>query len=101
MENNNLTIFEQVLNLFVLSIYLFGVILCSFKYFGVNTDKSTCDHVTGEFKCRPGYTGIGCLNSCPNNTYGYNCEKPCDCSEFSDCYHVTGKIYDNIVNQPV
>lgn len=60
-----------------------------------SVEDFTCDHVTGEFKCRPGYTGPECLYSCPYNTYGKNCANSCNCSVFSDCHHETGKIIDN------
>lgn len=49
----------------------------------------SCDHVTGEFSCRPGYIGPMCQHPCPNDTYGPNCQHSCDCKN-GDCHHVTG-----------
>lgn len=49
-----------------------------------------CDHVTGEFHCRPGYVGHTCEHACGDNTYGQDCVNTCDCHS-GDCHPVTGK----------
>jgi len=54
-------------------------------------DQKTCDHVTGEFKCRPGYTGSMCEHPCSLKTYGQDCRNRCVCQNAADCHHVTGK----------
>lgn len=55
-------------------------------------DNLSCDHVTGEYKCRPGYIGPICQHSCPPKSYGDGCLKTCNC-EFGDCHHVTGVFF--------
>lgn len=60
-------------------------------------DNKTCDHVTGEFKCRPGYIGSMCEHPCPLKTYGQDCLNRCFCKNGADCHHVTGNFY-NILN---
>lgn len=52
----------------------------------------TCDHVTGEYICRPGYLGLTCEHPCPPNRYGSNCANHCHCKNGGECHHVTGKI---------
>lgn len=51
----------------------------------------TCDHVTGEYVCRPGYLGLTCEHPCPPNRYGLNCANHCHCKNGGECHHVTGK----------
>uniref|UniRef100_V9IF37 Multiple epidermal growth factor-like domains protein 10 n=2 Tax=Apis cerana TaxID=7461 RepID=V9IF37_APICE len=50
----------------------------------------TCDHVTGEYICRPGYLGLTCEHPCPPNRYGLNCANHCHCKNGGECHHVTG-----------
>lgn len=52
--------------------------------------EKTCDPVTGNRICSPGYTGLNCWNSCPLGTYGFRCSGHCQCAN-GDCNHVTGK----------
>lgn len=57
--------------------------------------NKTCDHVTGEYVCRPGYIGLTCEHPCPVGTYGRNCQQSCFCKNGGDCHHVTGEeIFD-------
>lgn len=56
----------------------------------VTEAQKTCDHVTGEFKCRPGYIGSMCEHPCPLKTYGQDCKNQCVCQNAADCHHVTG-----------
>ena len=56
----------------------------------------TCDHVTGEYVCRPGYLGLTCEHPCPPNRYGLNCANHCRCKNGGECHHVTGKIFSII-----
>jgi len=51
----------------------------------------TCDPVTGDRICSPGYTGINCWNSCPSGKFGFKCSGVCQC-DYGDCHHITGKI---------
>lgn len=53
----------------------------------------TCDHVTGEYICRPGYLGLTCEHPCPPNRYGSNCANHCRCKNGGECHHVTGKTF--------
>lgn len=55
------------------------------------TGNRTCDHVTGEYVCRPGYIGLTCEHPCPVGTYGLNCLEKCTCKNGADCHHVTGQ----------
>ncbi|KAL0115633.1 hypothetical protein PUN28_010860 [Cardiocondyla obscurior] len=50
----------------------------------------TCDHVTGQYVCRPGYLGLTCEHPCPPNRYGLNCANHCHCKNGGECHHVTG-----------
>lgn len=52
----------------------------------------TCDHVTGEYVCRPGYLGLTCEHPCPPDRYGLNCANHCHCKNGGECHHVTGKL---------
>lgn len=52
----------------------------------------TCDHVTGEYICRPGYLGLTCEHPCPPSRYGMNCAKHCTCKNGGECHYVTGKF---------
>lgn len=61
-------------------------------------DNQTCDHVTGEFKCRPGYIGSMCEHPCPLKTYGQDCRKRCFCKNGGDCHHVTGQWFWTVWN---
>ncbi|XP_065351886.1 multiple epidermal growth factor-like domains protein 10 isoform X2 [Cloeon dipterum] len=52
--------------------------------------KGTCDPVTGDLICLPGYEGVNCKNSCPNGKFGLNCSSDCACLN-GECHHVTGE----------
>lgn len=56
-------------------------------------ENGPCNHVTGAYQCRPGYTGITCDHPCPFNTFGPNCASKCSCKNGGDCHHVTGNYY--------
>ncbi|KAL7677099.1 hypothetical protein ACOME3_003346 [Neoechinorhynchus agilis] len=45
-------------------------------------------------KCRPGWIGTFCNQTCPIGKFGYNCSEPCKCSNNSHCDHVTGNCVD-------
>ena len=62
------------------------ILILKFYFLGKNI---TCDHVTGEYSCRPGYVGPMCQHPCPKDTYGLNCKQSCECKN-GDCHHVTG-----------
>lgn len=47
--------------------------------------------MTGECICAPGFMGAKCLDSCPHNTYGYNCSEVCRCLNGAVCDSATGK----------
>ncbi|XP_066581740.1 protein draper isoform X5 [Prorops nasuta] len=64
-----------------------GTCICAAGYRG----NMTCDHVTGEYICRPGYLGITCEHPCPPNRYGLNCANHCHCKNGAECHHVTGE----------
>lgn len=52
--------------------------------------KTTCDHVTGEFKCRPGYIGLTCDHPCKEGTFGEDCQNQCRCENGGECSHIDG-----------
>lgn len=54
--------------------------------------NKTCDHVTGEYICPPGYLGMTCEHPCPVGKYGKNCVENCSCKNGGDCHHVTGTV---------
>lgn len=54
--------------------------------------NKTCDHVTGEYVCPPGYLGMTCEHPCPVRKYGKNCLQSCTCRNGGDCHHVTGRL---------
>ena len=69
---------------------------CPNGYFGQNCKekcpenmppKTTCDHVTGHYKCRPGYIGLTCDHACKTGTYGEDCQNSCKCEQ-GECHHV-------------
>lgn len=39
----------------------------------------TCHHVTGQYECQPGYTGLFCQQPCPVGTWGPKCSQTCAC----------------------
>lgn len=65
-------------------------------FFSFSGNK-TCDHITGEYICPPGYRGFTCEHPCPFGSYGKNCEQTCSCKNGGDCHHVTGKAIQNII----
>jgi len=65
------------------------IVIHSLFFFSGNM---TCDHVTGEYVCRPGYLGLTCEHPCPPNRYGLNCASHCHCKNGGECHHVTGKL---------
>lgn len=52
--------------------------------------NKTCDHITGEYVCTPGYLGLTCEHPCPIGKFGKNCQNICSCKNGGDCHHVTG-----------
>lgn len=74
-------------------VYCIVVVLVKFNVLLVVVEGNrTCDHVTGEYACRPGYIGITCQHPCPLGTYGRDCLKKCNCKNGADCHHVTGML---------
>lgn len=72
---------------------------CPIGYFGQDckekcpdnlSAKTTCDHVTGHFKCRPGYIGSTCEHPCLEGFFGDDCKKTCSCKNGGECSHIDG-----------
>lgn len=40
---------------------------------------ASCQHITGECECAPGYVGPKCLETCPSHKFGLNCMEECKC----------------------
>lgn len=53
--------------------------------------NKTCDHVTGEYVCQPGYIGLTCEHPCVDGTYGPRCALKCMCENGAECHHITGQ----------
>ena len=51
----------------------------------------TCDYLTGQCECMPGYTGFFCLEPCPKGRFGRRCLGKCSCQNNAECYHVSGE----------
>uniref|UniRef100_A0AAR5PB67 EGF-like domain-containing protein n=2 Tax=Dendroctonus ponderosae TaxID=77166 RepID=A0AAR5PB67_DENPD len=64
---------------------------CREKCPEMSIGNRTCDHITGEYVCPPGYLGLTCDHPCPINTYGKGCLQNCSCKNGGDCHHVTGE----------
>ncbi|CAB1336827.1 unnamed protein product, partial [Coregonus sp. 'balchen'] len=55
---------------------------------------TSCNHVSGECGCPPGFTGNGCEQICQPGTYGLNCNQVCQCSGTNQlCHPDTGLCY--------
>lgn len=54
-----------------------------------NTEQD-CDLITGQCKCKDGWTGSNCSDVCDDGFYGHNCENVCPCDNNSTCDHVNG-----------
>uniref|UniRef100_A0A8B9S9H3 Platelet endothelial aggregation receptor 1 n=1 Tax=Apteryx owenii TaxID=8824 RepID=A0A8B9S9H3_APTOW len=50
----------------------------------------SCDPVSGQCQCAPGFTGEQCREQCPAGKYGQDCRESCDCANGGRCYHVDG-----------
>lgn len=44
----------------------------------------------GVCRCRNGFIGTFCDNTCPGGTYGRNCQETCQCSSTAKCLPDTG-----------
>lgn len=64
---------------------------CKEKCPDVVYGNKTCDHVTGEYVCQPGYIGLTCEHPCADGTYGPRCSLKCMCENGAECHHITGQ----------
>lgn len=53
--------------------------------------NKSCDPITGEILCRPGYIGLTCEHPCPAGRYGPGCTLKCRCEHGGECNHITGQ----------
>lgn len=53
--------------------------------------NKTCDHVSGEYVCSPGYIGLLCEHPCVDGTFGPRCSLKCMCENGAECHHITGQ----------
>ncbi|KAK2145532.1 hypothetical protein LSH36_676g01027 [Paralvinella palmiformis] len=74
--------------------------MCPLDKFGVKCSETCkcrketteeCHAVTGQCKCKPGWTGSDCSATCPDQFYGRHCSQRCDCEHAVGCNHVTGQ----------
>lgn len=64
---------------------------CKEKCPNVHHGNETCDHVTGEYVCPPGYIGLTCQHLCADGTYGPRCALKCMCENGAECDPVNGQ----------
>lgn len=79
--------------------FQFNFISCTNKCHFLKNQLDTCHHITGEFECMPGYTGLHCEDTCPKGFYGEKClskcQNPYETNSTtgdlrSSCNHITG-----------
>ncbi|KAK6035462.1 EGF-like domain protein [Cooperia oncophora] len=51
----------------------------------------TCDRLTGQCKCPPGFTGLTCNQVCPEGRWGPGCKDKCRCANGAHCDPATGE----------
>ncbi|EPB74279.1 EGF-like domain protein [Ancylostoma ceylanicum] len=55
-----------------------------------NPFVARCDHVTGDCRCPPGWTGPDCATPCPPGRWGSGCNSECECANGATCDRLTG-----------
>ncbi|KAK6024949.1 EGF-like domain protein [Ostertagia ostertagi] len=55
-----------------------------------NPFVARCDHITGDCRCPPGWTGPDCATPCPPGRWGSGCGSECECSNGATCDRLTG-----------
>ncbi|GFY40239.1 hypothetical protein TNIN_480371, partial [Trichonephila inaurata madagascariensis] len=62
------------------------------KYQCLCQNNGTCDPVTGQCACPPGFEGLYCENECQRGFYGLNCQEECLCNitTSEECDFVSG-----------
>ncbi|KAK6053346.1 EGF-like domain protein [Cooperia oncophora] len=55
-----------------------------------NPFVARCDHITGDCRCPPGWTGPDCATPCPPGRWGSGCSSECECSNGATCDRLTG-----------
>nr|XP_034336472.1 uncharacterized protein LOC105332975 isoform X2 [Crassostrea gigas] len=52
--------------------------------------SNSCDSITGQCHCLPGYSGDFCTEPCPKGFYGNQCQQVCRCLNGGDCDTING-----------
>lgn len=65
-----------------------------FSQFGLDPDVPFCTHschpMHGECSCQPGWAGLHCNESCPQDTHGPGCQEHCLCLHGGLCLADSG-----------
>uniref|UniRef100_A0A1X7SFG4 EGF-like domain-containing protein n=1 Tax=Amphimedon queenslandica TaxID=400682 RepID=A0A1X7SFG4_AMPQE len=76
---------------------------CGEKCELLNCDETDCNGngvcTNGSCKCKAGWYGSLCENSCPHTRYGPGCEYSCYCNDNGVCHHVTGSCIPNMLGK--
>ncbi len=57
---------------------------------GVCVSRS-CQPMSGECVCGPGWSGLYCNETCAPGLYGKACQEVCRCQNGADCHSVSGE----------